>query len=194
MTRDIYVLFDVKRARRRRSLRIAVIGFVGGLAIGGALLFLPPLLAPEADQLLSSASPVMAMSPEQPTPSAALHQRVAVPVMGAPVEIQPSDCGRLSVHDGDTFRCDAMKVRLVALSGPIDAPELPSSPRCKGCDPVPGYAARDRLRIILKQPAQLLCKGEDRYQRRLCRVTVNGRDVGDILVAEELAVIRNDWR
>lgn len=101
----------------------------------------------------------------------------------------------LSVHDGDTFRtCDNTKVRLVALSGPIDAPELPGSPRCKGCDPVPGYAARDRLRVILKQPAQLLCKGNDRYGRSLCRVTVNERDVGDMLVSEGLAVVRNDWR
>lgn len=97
--------------------------------------------------------------------------------------------------DGDTFwTCSNTKVRLVALSGPIDAPELPGSPRCKGCDPVPGYAARDRLRVILKQPAQLLCKGNDRYGRRLCRVTVGGRDVGDMLISEGLAVVRDDWR
>lgn len=38
------------------------------------------------------------------------------------------------------------------------------------------------------------CSGYDRYERRLCRVTVNGQDVGDQLVAEGLAVIRNDWR
>lgn len=100
-----------------------------------------------------------------------------------------------SVHDGDTFRtCDGVKVRLVAASGPVDAPELPGSPRCKGCDPKPGYAARDRLKIILKQPAKLLCAGNDRYGRALCRVTVNGRDVGDMLISEGLAVVRNDWR
>jgi endonuclease YncB( thermonuclease family) len=100
-----------------------------------------------------------------------------------------------SIHDGDTLRtCDGTKVRLVALSGPVDAPELPGSPRCKGCDPRPGYAARDRLRVILRAPAKLHCNGVDRYQRSLCRVTVNGRDVGDQLVREGLAVIRNDWR
>lgn len=103
-------------------------------------------------------------------------------------------CATILVHDGDTIRCNAMKVRLVAAQGPMDAPELPGSPRCKGCDPAPGIAARDRLRIILQQPAKLHCNGVDRYQRSLCRVTVNGRDVGDMLVSEGLAVVRNDWR
>ncbi|WP_082395486.1 thermonuclease family protein [Sphingopyxis macrogoltabida] len=100
-----------------------------------------------------------------------------------------------SVHDGDSLRlCDGTRVRLVALSGPVDAPELPGSPRCNRCDPRAGYAARDRLRVILSQPAKLHCTGSDKYGRRLCRVTVNGRDVGDQLVAEGLAVIRSDWR
>lgn len=100
-----------------------------------------------------------------------------------------------SVHDGDTLRtCDGTKVRLVALSGPMDAPELPGSPRCHHCNPAPGIAARDRLRVILKQPAKIICKGNDRYGRSLCRVTVKGRDVGDMLVREGYAVIRDDWR
>lgn len=100
-----------------------------------------------------------------------------------------------SIHDGDTLTtCDRTKVRLVAQSGPMDAPELPGSPRCKGCDPRPGIAARDRLRVILRQPAKLHCAGVDRYQRALCRVTVNGRDVGDMLIGEGHAVVRDDWR
>ena len=40
----------------------------------------------------------------------------------------------------------------------------------------------------------LHCAGHDQYRRRLCRVSVNGRDVGDIMVREKLAVIREDWR
>lgn len=100
-----------------------------------------------------------------------------------------------SVHDGDTFRtCSGQKVRLVAQSGPMDAPELPGSPRCHRCDPASGIAARDRLRVILRQPAKLHCNGTDRYKRALCRVTVNGKDVGDQMVREGHAVIRNDWR
>jgi len=97
--------------------------------------------------------------------------------------------------DGDTFwTCSGLKVRLVAKSGPIDAPELASSPRCNHCDPRPGIAARDRLRIILQRPAQLSCAGKDKYGRSLCRVTVNGKDVGDQLVREGHAKIRQDWR
>ena len=103
-------------------------------------------------------------------------------------------CAVISVHDGDTLRCNGAKVRLVAASGPMDAPELPGSPRCHHCDPAPGIAARDRLRAILRQPAQLHCNGTDRYKRALCRVTVNGRDVGDQMVREGHAVIRDDWR
>lgn len=100
-----------------------------------------------------------------------------------------------SVHDGDSLTlCDRTKVRLVALAGPIDAPELPSSPRCHHCDPAPGYAARDRLRVILRQPAKLHCNGADKYGRSLCRVTVNGRDVGDQMLAEGHVVLRLDWR
>lgn len=100
-----------------------------------------------------------------------------------------------SIHDGDTLTtCDRTKVRLVAAQGPMDAPELPGSPRCKGCDPRPSIAARDRLRVILRQPAKLHCAGSDRYGRALCRVTVNGRDVGDMLISEGHAVVRNDWR
>lgn len=99
--------------------------------------------------------------------------------------------------DGDTFwTCSGMKVRLVAASGPIDAPELAGSPRCKGCDPAPGIAARERLRAIIThaRARSLHCKGKDRYGRALCRVTVDGRDAGDLMVREGHAVIRDDWR
>ena len=200
MTHDIYDLFNVKRVRRRRTVRTVVIAFIGGVAIGGAFLFLPSVLAPDADQLLASEGPVLAMSPEQPAPSAAASQRVAMPVMRAPVEVQRSHCGRVSVHDGDTFRCDGMKVRLVAASGPVDAPEMPGSPRCEPgrdgwCDRALANQARDRLDEMLSSgPIQLDCTGADRYGRSLCRVTVSGRDAGDMLVTEGLAVVRNDWR
>lgn len=200
MTRDIYVLFDVKRVRRRRTLRMAVIGFVGGAAIGGAFLFLPALLATAVSQSVATEAPDVATSPDQMTPSAARSQRVTVPVMRAPAEVQRSDCGRVSVHDGDTFRCDGMKVRLVASSGPIDAPEMPGSPRCEAgrdgwCDQVLASQARDRLdELLASGPIRLDCVGADGYRRSLCRVTLSGRDLGDMLVDESLAVIRNDWR
>lgn len=101
------------------------------------------------------------------------------------------------VHDGYTFHtCDGAKVRLVAEAGPLDAPEVAGSPRCRRevCDVLAGNAARDRFREILEQPAEMICIGQDKYRRALCRVRVNGVDVGDMLVAEGHAVIRDDWR
>ncbi len=98
-----------------------------------------------------------------------------------------------SVTDGDTFRlCDGDKVRLVAASGPIDAPELQFR-RGRWNDRPLAEKARQRL-VELIVGGILQCNGRDQYQRRLCRVTVNGRDVGDQMVLEQYAVIRDDWR
>jgi endonuclease YncB( thermonuclease family) len=99
------------------------------------------------------------------------------------------------VHDGDSLRlCDGRQVRLVAEAGPMDAPEMVGSPRCRyqSCDQSAGLAARDRLREILGgYPAELICSGTDKYRRSLCRISVNGRDVGDQMVREGHGVIRN---
>ena len=200
MTRDIYILFNVKHVRRRRALRMAVIGFMGGVAIGGAYLVLPNLLAPAAYPHVATEAPVMKISSEQRMLSAATSHRTAVPVMRVPAGVGRSDCGRVSVHDGDTFRCDGMKVRLVAASGPVDAPEMPGSPRCEPgrngwCDRAVASQARDRLdELLASGPIRLDCAGADSYGRSLCRVTLSERDLGDMLIGEGLAVVRNDWR
>ncbi len=97
------------------------------------------------------------------------------------------------VTDGDTFQlCDGDKVRLVAASGPIDAPETSFRPG-RWNDQALAQQAKQRLDQLL-EGGTLQCNGYDRYERRLCRVTVHGQDVGDQLVAEGLAVIRQDWR
>lgn len=98
-----------------------------------------------------------------------------------------------SVMDGDTFRlCDGVKVRLVAASGPVDAPETSFRPG-RWNDRRLAAQARERLKQLI-EGGVLNCDGFDRYDRHLCRVTVEGRDVGDQMVAEGLAVIREDWR
>lgn len=99
--------------------------------------------------------------------------------------------------DGDTFwTCGGKKVRLVAASGPIDAPELRGSPRCHGCDPAAGVAARERMKalILAARAPQLSCDGVDRYRRALCRVSIDGVDLGDQLVREGHGVIEERWR
>lgn len=109
-------------------------------------------------------------------------------------------CASITVHDGDTFRCDAVIVRLVARRGPVDAPEMPGSPRCDigrdgWCDAALADRARDRLDAFLRSGAVVLeCAGEDRYHRALCRASVGGRDVGDTLVSKGLARIVEAWR
>lgn len=198
MARNIYVMSDEKGARRRRTLRMAAFGFLGGVAAGAACLILPKLLAPAADQQIES--PVMAMSSELLTASAAPVKRAAVPVMHSPVQIQRFDCRSVSVHDGDTFRCDGTKIRLVAGRGPIDAPEFLDSPRCEPgrdgwCDQAIAERARDRLATMLNNPTlQIDCGRYDRYDRALCRASVDGRDAGDTLVDEGLAKIEERWR
>lgn len=105
------------------------------------------------------------------------------------------------VHDGDSFRCDGQRYRLQALSGPIDAPEWESSPPCRDarretriCDDARARQARDYLAGLLRPGGTMTCAGADRYGRALCRVTVNGRDVGDAMVVAGMARIVEGWR
>lgn len=200
MTRDIYVLFDGKRARRRRTMRLAVSAFMSGVALGAAILFLPPLLAPAVNSAPESEALIARITNTAPAQPARSNTPPAAAVMRDPVESQQSDCSRIIVHDGDTFRCGGMKVRLVAASGPVDAPEFATSPRCAAhrdgwCDQDLAERARDWLDEMLSGgPVQLYCTGSDRYGRALCRASVNGRDAGDALVAEGFAKIEDRWR
>jgi micrococcal nuclease len=107
-----------------------------------------------------------------------------------------------SIHDGDSFRlCDGTRVRLTAASGPFDAPEYPDSPPCRDsrsvtrvCDRERANASRDYLAAMLRRPAVLHCVEYDRYERRLCRVTVGGVDVADAMVRAGHGRIVEGWR
>jgi len=104
-------------------------------------------------------------------------------------------CPAPNVHDGDTLRCGAERVRI----SDIDAPELPDSPKCEGyrsrsawCDYALGYRSRDALRaFVARGPVMVRRQGVDRYGRTLALVTVNGVDAGQWLVGQKLARI---WR
>lgn len=106
-------------------------------------------------------------------------------------------CAFLSVHDGDTIRCNAEKVRLAN----IDAPELYGSPRCGSlrfgsnpswCDDDLAEQSRDALSAFLDSGAVEIHRvGEDRYGRTLATVTVNGDDAGAYLVGLGLA---REWQ
>lgn len=104
-------------------------------------------------------------------------------------------CIPVQVHDGDSIRCGAERIRIAN----IDAPELPGSPKCEGrrspyadCDYARGWRARDALQAFLATgPVQLQRLGPDRYGRTLGRVTVNGQDAGEYLIRLGLA---RRWR
>jgi endonuclease YncB( thermonuclease family) len=85
--------------------------------------------------------------------------------------------------DGDTVKLGTQSLRLVN----IDAPEV-SRPGCPE-EAERARAATERLRTLLdKGQAAILPNGRlDRYGRPLVRLTVDGRDVGDLLIAEGLA-------
>jgi endonuclease YncB( thermonuclease family) len=88
------------------------------------------------------------------------------------------------VVDGDTIDLDGERIRLIN----IDTPET-HHPRCER-ERVWGEAAKARLTELLKAPGELTVVREnlDRYRRTLAYVLVGENDVGDVLIAEGLAV------
>ena len=90
----------------------------------------------------------------------------------------------VTVIDGDTIRARGRTIRLLGF----DTPET-HEPRCAE-EARLGRAATDELRRLVRSGGDLtlhLRPGQDRYGRNLGRLTVDGRDVGTILVAEGLA-------
>lgn len=107
-------------------------------------------------------------------------------------------CLSPSVHDGDSVRCGAERVRLAN----IDAPELPGSPRCAParvrqlarsrnpawCDDARGKAARAALAAFLATgPVMIRRLRTDSYGRTLALISVNGTDAGAMLRKAGLA-------
>ena len=97
----------------------------------------------------------------------------------------------LLVTDGDTFRARVEiwpgieTVTAVRLRG-IDTPELRG--KCQA-EKDKAIAARERLRALLAAgPVQLFHVEPDKYSGRVdATVTVNGRELGQVLVSEGLA-------
>lgn len=175
MPRDIHNIFNLPPKRKRHTGRMVAGGFIAGAMLGLAILLLSPWFLGIRDTMPHT-------------------------IMKEVAAVKETACLTVSVHDGDTFHCDGTKVRLVAASGPVDAPEFASSRRCEPgrdgwCDEALAEQSRDRLDELLSgRSMQLDCTGADRYGRALCRAAVDGRDVGDALVADGLARIEERWR
>lgn len=88
------------------------------------------------------------------------------------------------VVDGDTFRMAGDKIRIADIDTPETHPaRCPEEARL-------GAAATQRLQALLNSGAVTLHpidRDTDRYGRKLRRVAVDGRGVGDTLIAEGLA-------
>ena len=99
----------------------------------------------------------------------------------------------LMVHDGDSVRCGAERIRLAS----IDAPEMRGSPKCdlgrRGwCDYPLAVQSRNALRGFLATGTPTIERcGLDRYGRTLAMVRVNGVEAGAWLISRRLA---RAWR
>lgn len=104
----------------------------------------------------------------------------------APYRGASADCRLGYVYDGDTVEllCGPEK-RTARLQG-FDTPET-KDPRCPE-EAALGRKATDRLRALVKQgEVQVFFLGHDKHGRDLVTLTVAGRDVGGVLIAEGLA-------
>jgi endonuclease YncB( thermonuclease family) len=98
--------------------------------------------------------------------------------------------GRPTVYDGDTFTFGDDVIRVYG----IDAPER-NQTCVRGGEPWEcGEAAKVRLQELLAQGG-LNCrqKDRDRYQRSVSACVAGGNDIGEVLVAEGLAVALADF-
>lgn len=117
----------------------------------------------------------------------------------------PTDTVRardIRVIDGDTVRYDQESIRLMGFNTPETRGAECESER------VMGYEAKQRLRDMIDAASVIVLdykmrrdgdRTRDRYQRLLAILTVDGVDVGTVLIAEGLAEEyngrgrRRDW-
>jgi len=94
-------------------------------------------------------------------------------------------CAAPAVHDGDSLRCNNVRVRLIG----IDAPELADSPRChdarkakSDCDQTRAIASRDYLRSLTRGEVRCTVEAQDRYGRALARCSAGGTDLSAAMI------------
>jgi micrococcal nuclease len=96
------------------------------------------------------------------------------------------DGRRAVIIDGDTLALGNERIRLLN----IDAPESFRS-RCER-ELVMGLKAKERLAVLVRSGRlEVERHGQDRYRRTLARIYVGGRDLGQVLIQEGLAL---PWR
>lgn len=179
------------RFRGIELVTMALAGIFAGLGwaawpmlAGGAATVAPaPEVAPAADRWAESRRSAALLASQEGPPAPAAD---AVPARAARIRFGfchtggGADC----VVDGDTFWMGGVKIRIAD----IDTPETHPA-RCAR-EAELGAAATRRLRALLNSGAVSLAgigRDADRYGRKLRVVAVDGRGVGEALVAEGLA-------
>ena len=92
----------------------------------------------------------------------------------------------IRVIDGDTFRAGRETIRIEN----IDTPEVGNRAECDS-ERLLARHASDAMRRIMASasgPVQIMRNGKDRFGRTLARVTINGQDIGEQMVAAGFAV------
>ncbi|WP_176473856.1 thermonuclease family protein [Actibacterium ureilyticum] len=111
-------------------------------------------------------------------------------------DLSVEGCRITYVYDGDTVELTCPgRTETARLSG-FDTPET-KSPGC-AAEAALGARATERLRALVRGRVTLDGQGREKYGRLLVRITADGRDVGDTLIGEGLAVrytggTRVDW-
>lgn len=112
--------------------------------------------------------------------------RVKILVICLSLAVAPALAANLFAIDGDTIIIDREHIRIAN----IDAPEIHHS-KCDAEFRL-GNAAKARMQALISGGKVEIVRGDngrmkDRYGRSLGRVLVDGKDVGEILIAEGLA-------
>ena len=111
---------------------------------------------------------------------------VSLLLAAAPAASETFDGRRALIIDGDTIALGSERIRILN----IDAPESFRS-HCER-ELAAGLRAKERLAALVRSGTiEIERRGEDPYRRTLARVYVSGRDVGEVLVQEGLAL---PWR
>lgn len=99
-----------------------------------------------------------------------------------------ADCRIGWIYDGDTVELLCGELSEAARVQGLDTPETKNA-RCDQ-EFAAGKRATERLRELISNGVEVnyTMLGRDKYQRPLIRLTVDGRDVADVLVEEGLAV------
>ena len=107
-----------------------------------------------------------------------------VVVRPAPAQGETVDAHKVYVIDGDTLAMAGERIRVLG----IDAPETREA-RCER-ERAAGYMTKARVADLLRfgRFVDIDRQGHDQYGRTLARIILDGRDLGEQLVREKLAL------